>query len=156
MGTSFSGGGSRSTRREPSTLGKQLVSFIACGCESSAPIINVVSIWINILVMSFILIENWARVAQWVRSLDHTTHTSLSPLRRGFAPRIPINHHYLVLFDSITANVCWRHYCIWGLIRPRFCVCPNQGLDFRSFHLNKYIGHEFYSNWKLGQGGTMS
>jgi hypothetical protein len=25
-------------------------------------------------------------VAQWVRSLDLTTHTSLSPIRRGFAP----------------------------------------------------------------------
>jgi hypothetical protein len=27
------------------------------------------------------------RVAQWVRSLDLTAHTSLSPIRRGFAPR---------------------------------------------------------------------
>jgi hypothetical protein len=26
------------------------------------------------------------RVAQWVRSLDLTTHTILSPIRRGFAP----------------------------------------------------------------------
>jgi hypothetical protein len=25
-------------------------------------------------------------MAQWVRSLDLTTHTSLSPIRRGFAP----------------------------------------------------------------------
>jgi hypothetical protein len=32
--TSFSGGGSR---REPPTMGKQLVNFITCGCESSAP-----------------------------------------------------------------------------------------------------------------------
>jgi hypothetical protein len=37
MATSFSGGRSRSTRREPSTMGKQLVNFITCGCESSAP-----------------------------------------------------------------------------------------------------------------------
>jgi len=37
MATSFSGGESRSTRREPPTLGKQLVNFITCGCESSAP-----------------------------------------------------------------------------------------------------------------------
>jgi hypothetical protein len=36
MATSFSGGGRRSTRREPPTLGKQLVNFITCGCESSA------------------------------------------------------------------------------------------------------------------------
>jgi hypothetical protein len=27
-----------------------------------------------------------ARVAQWVRSLDLTTRTSLSPIRRGFVP----------------------------------------------------------------------
>ena len=35
----FSGGGSRSTQREPPTMGKQLVpvNFITCGCESSAP-----------------------------------------------------------------------------------------------------------------------
>jgi hypothetical protein len=34
MTTTFSGGGSR---REPPTMGKQLVNFITCGCESSAP-----------------------------------------------------------------------------------------------------------------------
>jgi hypothetical protein len=34
MVTSLSGGGSR---REPPTMGKQLVNFITCGCESSAP-----------------------------------------------------------------------------------------------------------------------
>jgi hypothetical protein len=37
MATSFSGGRSRSTRREPPTMGKQLVNFITCGCKSSAP-----------------------------------------------------------------------------------------------------------------------
>jgi hypothetical protein len=37
MATSFSGGRSRSIRREPSTMGKQLVNFITCGCESNAP-----------------------------------------------------------------------------------------------------------------------
>jgi hypothetical protein len=37
MATSFSGGRSRSTRREPPTMGKQLVNFITCGCDSSAP-----------------------------------------------------------------------------------------------------------------------
>ena len=37
MATSFSSGRSRSTRREPLTIGKQLVNFITCGCESSAP-----------------------------------------------------------------------------------------------------------------------
>jgi hypothetical protein len=37
MATSFSGGRSRSIRRETPTMGKQLVNFIPCGCESSAP-----------------------------------------------------------------------------------------------------------------------
>ena len=37
MATSFNGGGSRSTRREPPTMGKQLVNFITCDCDSSAP-----------------------------------------------------------------------------------------------------------------------
>ena len=37
MATSFSGGRSPSTRREPPTMGKQLVNFITCGCELSAP-----------------------------------------------------------------------------------------------------------------------
>jgi hypothetical protein len=36
MATSFSDGRSRSTRREPPTMSKQLVSFTTCGCESSA------------------------------------------------------------------------------------------------------------------------
>jgi len=40
MATSFSGGRSRSTRREPPTMGKQLVNFIPCGCESSAPVLH--------------------------------------------------------------------------------------------------------------------
>ena len=31
MATSFSGGRSWSTRREPPTMGKQLVNFITCG-----------------------------------------------------------------------------------------------------------------------------
>jgi hypothetical protein len=33
MATNFSGGRSRSTLGEPPTMGKQLVSFITCGCE---------------------------------------------------------------------------------------------------------------------------
>jgi len=37
MATSFSRGRSRSTRREPPTMGKQLINFITCSCESSAP-----------------------------------------------------------------------------------------------------------------------
>ena len=36
MATNFSGGGSRSTQREPPTMDKQLVSFITSDCQSSA------------------------------------------------------------------------------------------------------------------------
>jgi hypothetical protein len=36
--TSFSGGRSWSARRQPLTMGKQLVNFITCDCESSAPL----------------------------------------------------------------------------------------------------------------------
>jgi hypothetical protein len=37
MATSFSGGRSRSAQIEPQTIDKQLVNFITCGCQSSAP-----------------------------------------------------------------------------------------------------------------------
>jgi hypothetical protein len=37
MAISFSGGRSRSIRREPLIMGKQLVNFITCGSELSAP-----------------------------------------------------------------------------------------------------------------------
>jgi hypothetical protein len=52
MATSFSGGRSRSTRREPPTMGKQLVNFITCGCESSAPFfVSYINITMNLLVI---------------------------------------------------------------------------------------------------------
>ena len=35
---------------------------------------------------NFFRIGGKARVAQWVRLLDLTAHTSLSPIRRGFVP----------------------------------------------------------------------
>ena len=41
---SFSGGRSRSTLREPQTMGKQLVNIITGGFESSAPFSNL-QIW---------------------------------------------------------------------------------------------------------------
>ena len=44
--------------------------------------------WLNsIYVISVITyMTAGVRVAQWVRSLDLTAHTSLSPIQRGFAP----------------------------------------------------------------------
>ena len=43
IATSFSGGRSRSTRKEPPTMGKQLVNFITCVCESNASFCNLQS-----------------------------------------------------------------------------------------------------------------
>jgi hypothetical protein len=35
VGTSFNGGRSWSTRKEPPAMGKQLVNFITCGCATT-------------------------------------------------------------------------------------------------------------------------
>jgi hypothetical protein len=43
MATSFSGGRGRSTRREPPTMGKQLVNFIACAAGRVHPFCNLQS-----------------------------------------------------------------------------------------------------------------
>ena len=43
--------------------------------------------WSQVLVLR-VLLSYSIRVAQWVRSLDLTTHTSLSPIRYGFSPGI--------------------------------------------------------------------
>jgi hypothetical protein len=65
MATSFSGGRSRSTRREPPTMGKQLVNCITCDCESNAPffviyksgtITFLVYVGIDLLYTAFLLI----------------------------------------------------------------------------------------------------
>jgi hypothetical protein len=49
MVTSFSRGRSRSTRRDPPTMGKQLVNFITCSCESSAPVFAVLAVFVWLL-----------------------------------------------------------------------------------------------------------
>ena len=43
---------------------------------------------LHFFLYSYFTIQSYSRsrVAQWIRSLDLTTHTSLSPIRRGFAP----------------------------------------------------------------------
>jgi hypothetical protein len=52
MATSFSGGRSLSIRREPPTMGKQLVNFITCGCDSNAKVVFY-TIWLsNLLALS--------------------------------------------------------------------------------------------------------
>ena len=48
------------------------------------------------------LLPCWARVAQWVRSLDLTAHTSVSTLWRGFAP----NFLYYTRLATTSDKVC--------------------------------------------------
>jgi len=43
MTASVSGGGSRGTRREPPTMGKQLVNFITCAASRVHPFFNLQS-----------------------------------------------------------------------------------------------------------------
>ena len=57
----------------PGFYGIHLFSFLYCVCFCFVCIRS-------------LSCEPGARVAQWVRSLDLTTHTSLSPIRRGFMP----------------------------------------------------------------------
>jgi hypothetical protein len=47
MATSFSCGRNRSTWREPSTMDKQLINFITCGCESRAPFLQFTKLFAN-------------------------------------------------------------------------------------------------------------
>jgi serine/threonine protein kinase len=41
---------------------------------------------VSVFSVDNVIVDFQLRLAQWVRSLDLTTHTSLSPIRRGFAP----------------------------------------------------------------------
>jgi hypothetical protein len=52
MATSFSGGRIRSTRREPPTMGKQLVNFIICGWEPLV-FVFILLILVDLLTISF-------------------------------------------------------------------------------------------------------
>ena len=77
----------------------QVLSLKDSPFESRIIVCHTVSYWVGFDVMFFSISENFilekliyiyncrVRVAQWGRWLDYlTTHTSLSPIRRGFAP----------------------------------------------------------------------
>jgi hypothetical protein len=58
--------------------------------QVTSPIIEVNRYYIVSYILYIInpTAQKMIRVAQWVRSLDLTTRTSLSPIRSGFAPGI--------------------------------------------------------------------
>ena len=68
MATSFSGGGSQSTRREPPTMDKQLVNFITCACELSAPFF-VKIYWLLVetfVIVNFLMLIKTSRCNRYV------------------------------------------------------------------------------------------
>jgi hypothetical protein len=75
-------------------MGKQLVNFITCGCESSVLffVIYKVNITLNMhyTLMWYRVHFTWVGydfVPRWLNELDYlTTLTSLSPICRGFVP----------------------------------------------------------------------
>ena len=94
MATSFSSGRSW---REPPTMGKQLVNFITCGCESSAPfLVHLCELLLSLSVCrssvnfkkNLLLWNHWANLNQtWSES-------SLGGYLSNLCPMIlPTNHH---------------------------------------------------------------
>jgi hypothetical protein len=76
--TRFSGGRSRSTRREPPTMGKQLVNFI--GCESSAPFFVIYKVF---------TFNNWgidsqAHFSSWIRLFPNEGKKKKNPIEHTF------------------------------------------------------------------------
>ena len=117
MATSFSGGGRRSTRREPPTMSKQLINCITCGCESSAPFLKYTKPGANPRRIGDILV----RV---VRSSDLT-------------------HIVLLAFQDLPMNV--HNAC--NKINHYFCLVSVVFITITlvfSYILNKTAGHFSY------------
>ena len=122
MATSFSGGGSRSTRREPPTLGKQLVNFITFGCESSAPFLLFTKLGSNPRRIGDKLV--WV-----VRSNDLTHWATWAPILFWI---LYIKHIYRIYLVDDCLSFCpfsyylWQLYCLsfelWLLI-THFGIC---------------------------------
>ena len=102
MATSFSCGRSRRTRREPPTMGKQLVSFITCGCESSAP-----------------FLAHLAQRAMWAFVI--TLHPSLSAAASSAS--VNFSYFHLLLWNHWTdLDQTWQKCSLGGpLPGPIMC-----------------------------------
>ena len=113
MATSFSGGRSRSTRREPPTMGKQLVNFITCDCESSSP---------------FFIRPSLKRDVLWYTTV-RPFHMSRSNLRTPWP--IHFKFHRVIGIDGLTDCILYGeisnfHSRVMGLYSSncmRFFVC---------------------------------
>ena len=112
MVTSFSGGGSLSTRREPPTLSKQLISFITCDCRSSALFLLFTKLGANPRRFGDRLV--WA-----VRSNDLTHWATWDPLYTRVTRRVLYHCHdfyWTWLYTRVTRPVlshCQYFYWTW-------------------------------------------
>ena len=110
MATSFNCGRSRSTRREPPTMGKQLINFITCGCESSAPYFGTggdVMHWLNKFTYIQLLCNCWKNFP-FYNDLDIDSPT------RDFIHSISSNIEFCdaPVLGGESAN-CSLSYCVY-------------------------------------------
>ena len=112
MATTFSGGGRRSTRREPPTMGMQLVSFITCGCGSSASFCNLPSLCEPTFSFDFLLQSGGAVVAVIVCWLDlqlpmQSVHMPLT-LRVRTPLKWSVQHHVIKFVSDLQQVSCFH------------------------------------------------
>ena len=115
MATSFSGGGSRSTRREPPTMGKQLVNFITCGCESSAHFIVLYKPGANPGRIGDRLV--WVVRSQWPKSLSQPGFELAYKVINGIIQQCIISS--LSEVKKKLCNQCLSILMFWDLIPLR-------------------------------------
>ena len=75
----------------PLVYTNSISSLITCGVSNYKWPVKISTFLATIYLKGVTINKKKTRVAQWIRSLDLTTHASLSPLRRGFAPRFGNN-----------------------------------------------------------------
>jgi hypothetical protein len=112
-----------------------------------------------------------ARGAQWVRSLDLTAHTSLSPMQRGFAP-ISLNYKkdafdsqlQVIKFTSIGDRLVWAvrsndltHWATRAFTLFEVCLVRINEQALRTPCLKSWIyfpiAHPWYS-WNIVESGV--
>jgi hypothetical protein len=128
MATSFSGGRSRSTQREPPTMGKQLVNFITCSCESSAPffILSILISFVNLLESSNLLLLSsiYQTVIEYFRGYCGK-ETKILPIVSTARVRAPAL--YITKRVHSTRSCKWWELGHWINTLLSSCVCSFNG-----------------------------
>ena len=120
----LSGGGSRSTQREPPPLGKQLANFITCGCcEPSAPFLLFTKLGVNPRCIGDRLV--WA-----VRSNDPTYWATRSPsLLVSWGTHKPNSTVFRVVEDDVLAGIMYYHQLIFNIMLNKYNVVHKQIME---------------------------